>query len=145
MALEIERKFLVRSQLYRDLATRQDRIRQGYLSKRPESTVRIRIKGDHAYLTVKGVTIGSARKEWEYAIPIDDAKEMLEICEGEAIVKTRYYVPYGDFMWEVDEFISPRQFTIAEVELPTVNTKIDIPPFIGEEVTGDPAYYNSNL
>lgn len=145
MSIEIERKFLVKSSSYRGLATGQSTIKQGYLSKRRESTVRIRIKDNNAYMTVKGATVGATRNEWEYIIPVDDAREMLQLCEGKVISKTRYYVPYEGYLWEVDEFTEPRQFTVAEVELPSESAKIALPPFIGEEVTGDPAYYNSNL
>lgn len=145
MPLEIERKFLVNSPSYRSLATGQSTIKQGYLSKRRESTVRVRIKDNNAYLTVKGATVGATRKEWEYTIPVDHALEMLNLCEGRIICKTRYYVPYEGHLWEVDEFTEPRRLTIAEVELPSENEEIALPPFISKEVTGDPAYYNSNL
>lgn len=145
MSIEIERKFLVNSLSYRTLATHKSEIKQGYLSKRIEATVRIRIKDNNAYLTIKGATVGATRKEWEYPIPIDDALEMLNQCESKIISKTRYYVPYDGYLWEVDEFTEPPHLTIAEVELPSEEAELTLPPFIGEEVTGNPAYYNSNL
>lgn len=145
MAVEIERKFLVISDSYRDYATHKCTIKQGYLSRKPESTVRIRIKDDRGFITIKGITVGAARKEWEYPIPVADAMEMLRLCEGAIISKTRYFVPFGDLTWEIDEFDSPRRLTIAEVELSSEDENITLPPFVGHEVTGDPAYYNSNL
>lgn len=145
MAVEIERKFLVVSDSYRDSSTHKCIIKQGYLSRRPESTVRVRIKDNRGFITVKGITVGAARKEWEYPIPVAEALEMLSLCEGAIISKTRYLVPFGGLTWEVDEFDSPRRLTIAEVELGTEDEGFALPPFVGEEVTGNPAYYNSNL
>ncbi len=108
--------------------------------------MRVRTKGEKGYLTVKGKTIGASRLEFEYEIPFDDALEMLTICEGTILSKTRYHVPFEGFVWEVDEFHGNREGLVtAEIELPEENTEYSLPPFIGENVTGNPAYYNSNL
>lgn len=147
MAKEIERKFLVKDDTYKALASGSDEIAQGYISADPDGTVRVRLKGDKAFLTVKTRNRGCIRNEWEYEIPVADAREMLENCRGSIISKTRYYVPAGDGLrWEIDEFHGARQgLTVAEIELPTEGTAFAIPPFIGDEVTGNPAYYNSSL
>jgi adenylate cyclase len=147
MAKEIERKFLVKDLSFINLATRKVNIVQGYLSRRVESTVRVRIFGDSGKLTVKGANCGMVRSEWEYDIPEADAREMLSQCaEGNVIEKTRYIVPFAGFVWEVDEFHGGREgLIVAEIELPDAETQFPLPVFIGEEVTGDAAYYNSNL
>lgn len=147
MAKEIERKFLVTDNSYRDMATSSTRIMQGYISRRREGTVRVRVRGERAYLTIKGITQGIERNEWEYEIDPADAMTMLrECCEGGVLEKVRYVVPYGGYEWEVDEFggrLAP--LVVAEVELPSADEEVAFPPFIGREVSGDPAYYNSNL
>lgn len=147
MAKEIERKFLVSDGSYADLSVSHSRMRQSYLSDRPEATVRVRISGERAMLTVKGPNSGAVRDEWEWPIPVDDAEEMLSrLVLGRSIDKTRYIVPYGGQRWEIDEFHGPLEgLVVAEVELPSADTVIEFPPFVGREVTGDPAYYNSNL
>lgn len=147
MAKEIEHKFLVKSDNYRLMANAAHRIAQGYISRRPEGTVRVRILDDRAFLTVKGKNDGLVRDEWEYEIPLADAAEMLDrTCEGKSLEKTRYIVDYEGFIWEVDEFHGAREgLVVAEVEVPSADTVFPLPPFVGEEVTGDPAYYNSNL
>ncbi|MEK9957509.1 MAG: CYTH domain-containing protein [Flavobacteriaceae bacterium] len=147
MSLEIERKFLVTTTQYKSLATTQVKITQGYLSKTPERTVRVRVAGDRAWLTIKGIgdAQGMVRKEWEYEIPKEDAIEMLAICEKPLIEKTRYTIPYQSLTIEVDEFQKPLQTVWAEVELPAVDTPFDPPPWLGEEVTGNPNYYNARL
>ena len=144
MAKEIERKFLVTDDSYRPMATYRRDIAQGYLSMRREATVRVRIADGQGYLTVKGITSGATRDEWEYSIPAADARAMMTICEGTVIDKTRYIVPFKGLTWEVDEFHGTYEgLTVAEVELPSENEQIALPPFIGREVTGDPQYYNS--
>ena len=147
MSVEIERKFLVTTTQYKSLATTQVKITQGYLSKTPERTVRVRVAGDRAWLTIKGIgdAQGMVRKEWEYEIPKEDAIEMLAICEKPLIEKTRYTIPYQSLTIEVDEFQKPLQTVWAEVELPAVDTAFDPPPWLGEEVTGNPNYYNARL
>lgn len=148
MAKEIERKFLVLNQSYKEKAEVAIDIRQGYLSRDPKRTVRVRIKDDKAFLTVKGLTKGCVRDEWEYEVPYEDAIDMLEsIAIPPVISKTRYIVKHDQFVWEIDEFHGSHQgLVIAEVELPTLKTVLDnVPDFVGKEVTGDSRYYNSNL
>lgn len=147
MAKEIERKFLVTDDSYLALAISNARMMQGYLCRRPESTVRVRVTDGNAWLTVKGRNNGIVRDEWEYPVPADDAIEMLERCaDGNIIEKTRYIVPFGGLTWEVDCFAGRLEgLTIAEVELPDADCPLQLPPFVGEEVSGDPRYYNSNL
>lgn len=147
MAQEIERKFLVRNDSYKRLAKRCLTIRQGYLSRDPESTVRVRLIGDEGKLTVKGITRGCSRAEFEYCIPEKDALRMLELCKDRIISKERWIVPGTDGkIWEVDEFqgdLAP--LVVAEIELSSETEIFELPGFVGEEVTGNPAYYNSSL
>ena len=147
MAKEIERKFLVANDTYLEMETSRIEIIQGYLCRDPESTVRVRVTGDKACLTVKGPNTGAVRDEWEFAIDPPQARQMLaSVARGPVIEKTRHIVPFGGLVWEVDEFHGQLAgLCIAEVELPTADTEVAIPPFAGSEVTGNPAYYNSNL
>lgn len=146
MAKEIERTFLVSNDTFKDMAERKIHIEQGYLSRDPERTVRIRIADDRGFLTVKGKTHGYERLEFEYEVPIDDAHQMLYLCPGRVIDKTRYIVPFEGFVWEVDVYHKDLEgLVVTEVELPKVGTKFPMAPFAGREVTGDPAYYNSQL
>ncbi len=146
MSKEIERKFLVTSSSYREAAVDAVELAQGYLNTDPDSTVRVRVAGPRGFITVKSRNIGATRNEWEYEIPVSDAREMLALCTG-VLVKTRYIVPATDGLrWEIDEFHGPLEgLTVAEIELPSEDTRFDRPSFIGREVTGDAAYYNSNL
>jgi len=143
---EIERKFLVASDAWRGLAP-GTRYRQGYLSTVETRTVRIRVAGDHAYLTIKGATAGIARAEFEYEIPLADAQALLDdLCERPLIEKTRYRIPFAGHVWEVDEFHGDNEgLIVAEVELPTADAPVDLPPWIGAEVSADPRYANANL
>jgi len=142
---EIERKFLVRGDAWRALG-RAAGFRQGYLSTVKERTVRIRVVGDQGWITVKGLTVGATRAEFEYAIPVDDAHEMLELCAQPLIEKTRTVVDLGDLQWEIDEFTGPNEgLIVAEVELQRGDQEIDLPDWVGDEVTDDPRYYNANL
>lgn len=145
MPAEIERKFLVKDERWRSLATGQV-YRQGYIATGLR-TVRVRVVGEQGYLTIKGPTVGISRAEFEYAIPVQDASEMLEtLCDPPLIEKTRYKIPWAGLVWEVDEFAGVnRGLIMAEVELPDPNQPIDYPDWIGEEVSHDPRYYNSNL
>lgn len=147
MAKEIERKFLVINNLYESMAETCHHIVQGYVSLRKEGTVRVRILDDRAFITVKGVTRGIERDEWEYPVPVDDARQMLErVTEGAVIDKERFVVPYGGHVWEVDRFSGDCSgLVLAEVELGSPDQTVSLPPFIGAEVTGDPRYYNSSL
>lgn len=145
MALEIERKFLVSNNKYLSAHTKSIEIEQGYLNTDPARTVRVRIVGDKACITVKGLTTGATRHEWEYEIPLQDAREMMALCTG-VISKIRYVVPYHGLTWEVDVFQGRHKgLVLAEIELPDEDAVFDMPPFVGVEVTGDEKYYNSNL
>ena len=148
MAQEIERKFLVKGD-FKPFVTKQTRIIQGYLSSVPERTVRVRIKGDKGYLTIKGIgnKSGASRFEWEMEIPVDEAQSLLEICEPGVIDKTRYIVPEkSGLKFEVDEFYGENEgLTLAEIELPSEDHPFEKPEWLGEEVTGDVRYFNSML
>lgn len=141
MAKEIEKKFLVVSDSYKELAEKKIMIVQGYLSVTPRSTVRVRICDDAAFLTVKDKGQGIVRNEWEYQIPMTDAEEMLERCCGTNVIRK---IRYNVGRWEIDEFLGERQgLVVAEIELVDENEPFDIPDFIGQEVTGISRYYNS--
>ena len=145
--MEIEHKFLV-SGPYKHLATDISHIVQGYLSDDPERTVRIRIRDNQATLTIKGGSSsdGLSRLEWEQPIPLDQARQLLALCLPGTIDKHRHIVPYEGHRWEVDEFHGHLEgLTLAELEVPSTDTKFAIPPFLGPEVTGNPRYYNSQL
>ncbi len=146
MGQEIERKYLVRGDAWRHLAEGTV-YRQGYLSTVKERTVRVRSMGDRGFLTVKGITVGATRTEFEYAIPLDDADRMLdELCLRPLIEKTRYLVTHGGHEWEIDEFTGENAgLVVAEVELDSEDEAIALPEWIGDEVTHDPRYFNANL
>ncbi|MGY0217666.1 CYTH domain-containing protein [Endozoicomonadaceae bacterium StTr2] len=147
MAQEIERKFLVKRD-FKSEAHSELRIVQGYLNSDPERTVRVRIKGDKGFLTVKGISnaTGTSRYEWEREISVDEAGELLLLCESGTIDKTRYLVTYGKHVFEVDEFYGDNDgLLIAEVELGSETEHFEKPEWLGEEVTGDNRYYNSAL
>jgi adenylate cyclase len=147
MANEIERKFLVKGE-FKNLASKETRIVQGYLSSIPERTVRVRIKGDKGFITIKGIgnTSGATRYEWEKEIPTNEIEELLKICEPGVIDKTRYLVKVGNHTFEVDEFYGENQgLTVAEIELSSESEDFVKPEWIGDEVTGDTKYYNSML
>ena len=147
MNQEIERKFLVTGD-YKSHAVRSFRIVQGYLSSVSGRTVRIRIKGDKGYITIKGKSneSGLSRYEWEKEIPIQEAEELFQLCEPGAIEKTRYEIPAGKHIFEVDEFYGDNTgLTMAEVELESENESYIKPEWLGIEVTGDCRYYNSCL
>jgi CYTH domain-containing protein len=145
VAVEIERKFLVKGDEWRSLA-QGTLYRQGYLAS-GERTVRIRTAGDRAYITIKGKSSGISRSEYEYEIPLGDAIEMLEnLCDRPLIEKIRYRIHHQDLLWEVDEFMGENHGLImAEVELVDAAQSIALPEWIGEEVSHDPRYFNSNL
>jgi len=146
MPTEIERKFLVKNDDWRSLGTGVFYC-QGYLASTPSKTVRVRIAGEQAYLTIKGATAGIARAEYEYEIPLDHAEELLQtLCEPPLIQKTRYRVELGELVWEIDEFSGENQgLIVAEVELADEKQAIALPDWIGAEVSHDPRYYNANL
>jgi adenylate cyclase len=148
MAQEIERKFLVTSEAFKMEASKKTRITQGYLSSVPERTVRVRIKGESGYITIKGIgsDSGASRYEWEKEIPVSEVDELLKICEPGVIDKTRFEVKVGHHTFEVDEFYGENQgLTVAEVELSAEDEKFDKPAWLGAEVTGDVRYFNSML
>lgn len=147
MAQEIERKFLVKGD-FKSEVFKRTRITQGYLSSVPERTVRVRVKGDKGFITIKGIgnETGASRYEWEKEIPVEDVQELLKICEPGVIDKTRYLVKNGEYTFEVDEFYGDNDgLTVAEIELPSEDAAFNKPAWLGEEVTGDVRYYNSML
>ncbi len=143
---EIERKFLVKDDTWRESAKRTY-YKQGYLSRHAERTVRIRIAEENAYITIKGKTHGATRAEFEYPIPVAEAQLMLDsLCEKPLIEKYRYVLAYEGFTWEIDVFLGDNEgLTVAEIELPTEETSFALPAWVGKEVTTDARYYNSNL
>ena len=148
MAQEIERKFLVKNDNFKKESFKETKIVQGFLSTVPERTVRIRIKGDKGFITVKGIgnESGASRFEWEKEISIEDAKDLLKISEPGVIDKTRFNVKSGGHTFEVDEFYGENNgLTVAEVELSSEDEDFIKPDWIGEEVTGQVKYYNSML
>lgn len=145
MALEIEHKYLVISSVFEEMAYTHHSITQGYLSRDPQRTIRVRIIDNDAFLTIKGKTEGDTRLEYEYPIPVEDARNLMKLCEGIPLFKERWIVDYEGFRWEVDKFLNRNVPTIAEIELSSSHHDYPLPPFVGKEVTGDPRYYNSNL
>jgi CYTH domain-containing protein len=146
MGTEIERKFLVKDDTFKQLA-KGTKYRQGYLSSTKERVVRVRTIDDKGYMTVKGITTGATRVEYEYEIPVQDADAMLdELCEKPIIEKNRYKIQNKNLVWEIDEFFGENQgLIVAEVELESEDQPYEKPGWIGAEVTGDPKYFNSNL
>lgn len=147
MAREIERKFLVTGD-FRQEASESFRLIQGYISTDPDRTVRVRIKGGQGFLTIKGRSSadGLSRYEWEKEIPVEEARELMSLCRPGVIDKTRYLVPFGGHTFEVDEFYGENEgLVIAEVELESEDEEYPRPEWLGEEVTGDRRYYNSQL
>jgi adenylate cyclase len=147
MAIEIERKFLVRDSGWRlTPGLVGTPYAQGYLTAVPERTVRVRIASEQAYLTIKGPSSGASRLEFEYAIPLADAETLLSLCELPAVTKYRYNIDHAGLVWEVDEFLGANQGLImAEVELSRPDQAVELPTWVGKEVTGDPRYYNTYL
>lgn len=146
MAVEIERKFLVRDTSWKDNVSRSIVIKQGYLSTDPDRTVRIRIKGDQGVLTVKGRSQGVSRAEFEYEIPRDDAEAMLLLCNDVPIEKVRNEILVGGKLWELDVFEGANQgLVLAEIELADENEVFELPSWVEKEVSEDVRYYNSYL
>lgn len=144
MATEIERKFLVTGNTWR--TGNPTPFRQGYLNRDKERTVRVRIAGTHAFLTIKGPSIGASRAEFEYEIPVTDAEQLLLLCDGPLIEKTRYLVQHHGMTWEVDEFHGANAgLVVAEIELQSEMQGFSKPEWVNTEVTNDKRYYNSNL
>lgn len=147
MGLEIERKFLVATDAWRDRVTASVRMEQGYIAETGSCSVRVRIAGNDASLNFKGLTIGRQRAEFEYPVPVEDAREMMsQFCPDSMISKVRHHVPVGDHVWEVDEFEGVNEgLIVAEVELGAVDEAFQRPDWAGEEVTDDVRYYNIRL
>lgn len=146
--LEIERKFLVKSDGYKQKAISQNRIVQGFLNTDPDRTVRVRIKGEKGFLTVKGASnaSGTTRFEWETEISVSEATNLIDLCESGILEKIRFEVPFGDQVFEVDEFLGENKgLVLAEVELKHEEERFERPEWLGEEVTGRIKYYNSQL
>lgn len=148
--MEIERKYLVTSDSYKQMAVARYHICQGYISREKTGTVRIRITDDKAYLTIKGKPAAGhfARYEWEKEIDIQEAKELMHLCQGTIIDKTRWIIPAKEegLKWEVDEFHGKHAgLTLAEIELTSEEQEVEKPDFVGEDVTSDPRYYNANM
>ncbi|WP_299415900.1 CYTH domain-containing protein [Acaryochloris sp. IP29b_bin.148] len=145
MGIEIERKFLVKGEAWRSLG-QGVAFTQGYLAGSEQATIRVRIAGDLAYLTVKGKVHNLVRQEFEYEIPVMDAQAMLQLCHSRIVEKTRYKIYLQDLTWEVDEFAGANQgLTIAEVELNAPDQPVSLPAWVGQEVSDDPRYFNSYL
>jgi adenylate cyclase len=147
MALEIERKFLVADDSWRSAVSSSTAIMQGYLAATGRAAVRVRVRGEQAFLTIKGVTSEVTRTEYEYPIPLPDAAAMLqELAEGPIIEKVRHIVPVGDHEWELDVFAGDNEgLVMAEIELDDPDEPFVTPDWVGEEVSDDPRYFNVNL
>lgn len=146
--IEIERKFLVTSNAFKEQAFAKNKIAQGYLNSDPERTVRIRIKGESGFLTIKGKgnATGTTRMEWETELPLAEARPLLAICEKGNVEKIRYEIEYGNHVFEVDEFLGDNQgLIVAEIELRSEDEAFERPSWLGIEVTNDNRYYNSYL
>jgi len=144
MATEIERKFLLRSDAWRENADEGTRFRQGYIIGAEKASVRIRIEGSLANINIKSATLGVRRQEYEYSIPLSEAEEMLDtLCEQPQIEKVRYHVPVGKHTWEVDVFSGDNEgLVVAEVELSDEDEVFERPNWLGDEVSDDTRYYN---
>jgi adenylate cyclase len=145
--LEIERKFLVRNDGWREAVRESAYFRQGYLSNEVQCSVRVRIAGERAWLNLKSVTIGAQRHEFEYEIPVRDAHQMLDVLTVKPVIeKTRYFVDVGSHTWEIDVFEGDNAgLVVAEIELDSPDEPFEKPDWVGEEVTYDPRYYNTSL
>lgn len=144
MATEIERKFLVVNEGWREQVTSHKVMMQGYFAGGEKASIRIRISGDHANLNIKSATLGVTRKEYEISVPVEDAREMIEnLCEKPVIEKTRHYIPQGQHTWEVDEFVGDNEgLVVAEIELSDAEEEFEKPAWLGKEVSDDTRYYN---
>lgn len=144
MAKEIERKFLVINDNWRKDVIRSNHYIQGYFTTNASCSIRVRISGDKADLNIKSATLGITRTEYEYPLPPEDAKEMLEhLCNKPLLEKTRHYVPYHDHEWEIDVFSGENEgLIVAEIELDSTDEKFSLPGWVGKEVSDDPRYYN---
>lgn len=146
MGIEIERKFLVIGDAWRRQASQATHFSQGYLSRDPARTVRVRIAGPKAFLTIKGATTGATRAEFEYPVPVDDARQLLAMSDGPVVEKVRHLCVVDGITWEVDEFLGANAgLVVAEIELLSEDQAFTRPPWLGDEVTGDARYVNARL
>jgi adenylate cyclase len=147
MGIEIERKFLLKDDSWRQAADAGMHLVQGYLIGGKQASVRVRIEGEHAFLNIKGATLGMRRHEYEYAIPVQEAQALLEdLCEKPLIDKVRYHVTHAGMLWEIDVFSRENTgLVVAEIELTHETQPFERPDWLGEEVTEDPRYYNVSL
>lgn len=146
MGIEIERKFLLKNEDWRLEVKSNTTIKQGYLNSYKERTVRVRVRGDKGYLTIKGKSVNASRQEFEYEIPVSDAESLLLLCENPIIEKVRYLVLFDAKIWEIDEFDGVNKgLILAEIELESEEEKFRSPSWVGKEVTQDTRYFNSNL
>lgn len=146
MGIEIERKFLVASDAWRAVAGPPTHFSQGYLSRDPARTVRVRLAGEQAFLTIKGATTGASRAEFEYEVPVADARALMALCDGPIVEKRRHLCGHDGMTWEVDEFLGANAgLVVAEIELQHEDQAFTRPAWLGAEVTGDARYVNANL
>ena len=147
MAIEIEHKFLLANEKWRNQISHSVSMRQGYLTSNSNSSIRVRISNEKSWLNIKSATIGNQRYEYEYEIPLHDANEIIDtLCRKPLIEKTRHFVPHDNHTWEIDEFSGENQgLIVAEIELFKQNEEFTMPDWIGKEVTDDLRYYNNNL
>lgn len=148
MSLEIERKFLLKNDDFKKVAFQQKKLQQGYLNSDKNRTVRVRISDNQGFITIKGVSneSGTTRFEWEKEIDVEEAKQLLALCEPSIIEKTRFLVKNGTHIFEIDEFFGANNgLLVAEIELNSENEPFEKPTWLGEEVTGNPIYYNASL
>lgn len=147
MGIEIERKFLIRDDRWRQQVERSTRMRQGYLTSDARCSVRVRVAGSQGFLNIKSGTLGIQRSEYEYAIPLTEAEEILDtLCEKPLLEKTRHFVHHGQHVWEIDEFAGENAgLIVAEVELRHPDEPLTCPDWLGEDVSHDIRYYNSQL
>ncbi|MGK0363485.1 MAG: adenylate cyclase [Saprospiraceae bacterium] len=146
MGKEIERKFLLKNEEWKGHVSENYLIKQGYLNSNPDRAVRVRVLKDKGILTIKSKTVGISRLEFEYEIPLSDANELIELCEKPLIEKVRNIVVIDSQIWEIDEFSGGNKgLVLAEIELESESTKVNLPSWIGTEVSHDTRYFNSNL
>lgn len=146
MAQEIERKFLLKNENWKKEVSSQSSIKQGYLNSNPERTVRIRIRNNQGFLTIKSKNKGAVRNEFEYEIPLEEAEELILLCEQPVIEKIRYLVPKNNHIWEIDIFEGANQgLEVAEIELSHENESFELPSWVDKDVTHETKYYNSQL
>jgi CYTH domain-containing protein len=147
MGLEIERKFLVNKEKWDQvIKARKSLYRQGYIVSDPGKTIRVRLTDKDAFLTIKGLTVGASRPEFEYNIPVEEAQQLLDTFCDSIVSKIRYFIPHGNHLWEVDEFLEDNEgLIVAEIELKAENESFSLPDWVGVEVTSEKKYSNSNL